>query len=122
MFKRLPMPFDNVKIFSEIAFTHTVTFTPGTVVSGCVDHSIGRVLDPTPQNRKRRFQSLLLAVEAKKMHNLDLALPQLVVYLASIRESHLSQGQSDASVYGIASDGYTWIFVAITNDGILREE
>jgi hypothetical protein len=63
----------------------------------------------------------LLAVEAKKMHNLDSAFPQLVVYLASIRESRLSQGQSDASVYGVASDGYSWIFVTITHDGTLQE-
>jgi len=94
--------------------------SPGIIVSGRVDHGIGRVLKTHHNYRKRRFESLLLAVEAKTALNLISALSQLVVYLASIRQSRLSRGRSDASVYGVASDGYAFIFVTITHDGILK--
>ena len=56
----------------------------GTIVSGRVDHGIGRVLPPGRRGAmkcpKRRFRPLLLVVEATTTLNLDRALPQLVVY------------------------------------------
>jgi hypothetical protein len=108
-----------------VSFSHAITPTshtnsPGTIVSGRVDHGIGRVLKAHRNYRKRRFESLLLAVEAKTALNLVSAMSQLVVYLASIRQSRLSRGRSDASVYGVASDGYDFIFVTITHDGTLQ--
>jgi hypothetical protein len=104
-----------------VPFSYTITTSsPATIVSGRVDHGIGRVLK-THNYPKRRFESLLLAVEAKKAFNLLSALPQLVVYLASIHQSRLSRGRCDASVYGVASDGYSFMFVTITHDGTLRQ-
>lgn len=72
-------------------FTHKVISpaTPSTVVSGRVDYSIRRVLDTrakdTVDQRRRRFYSLLLLVEAKFDLCVDFALAQLVVYLGSLR-------------------------------------
>jgi hypothetical protein len=92
---------------------------------GGVDHGIGRVLLPGRSGAmkcpKRRFQSLLLVVEAKTAFNLDRALPQLVVYLASLHQSRLQRNRSDATVYGVASDGYAFIFVTITHKGVLKQ-
>ncbi|EDR11459.1 uncharacterized protein LACBIDRAFT_324042 [Laccaria bicolor S238N-H82] len=48
-------------------------------------------------------------------------LAQLVVYLASLRQSRLNRGRSNASVHGIATDGLTYVFVTITHEGILKE-
>ena len=48
------------------------------------------------------------------------ALSQLVVYLASLRQSRVKRGRSDTSVYGIATDGLEYIFVTITHQGILK--
>ncbi|EDR04750.1 uncharacterized protein LACBIDRAFT_304146 [Laccaria bicolor S238N-H82] len=49
------------------------------------------------------------------------ALPQLVVYLASLRQSRLNKGRSNTSVYGVVTDGFAFVFVIITHEGILKE-
>jgi len=129
-----PTPCDDIKVFGEVSFSHTITRPAngksvgsflGTIVSGRVDHGIGRVLLPgrrgAMKRPKRRFQSLLLIVEAKTALNLDRALPQLVVYLASLHQSRLQRNRSDATVYGLVSDGYAFIFVTITHGGVLKQ-
>jgi hypothetical protein len=69
---------------------------------------------------KRRFHSLLLIVEAKTAFNLESALPQLVVYLASLHQSRVQRNRTDATVFGAVSDGYSFEFVTITHDGELK--
>jgi len=96
---------------------------PRTIVSGHIDNAIGCVLKGH-HNFTRRFdsESLLLAVEVNTASNLaSAALPELVVYLASIQQSRLSRRRSDASVYGFVSDVYVFEFVTITHDGMLRQ-
>jgi len=68
---------------------------------------------------KRRFHSLLLCVEAKVKGNLESTYGQLVVYLASLRESRINRAKSNFSVYGVATDGLKYVFVTITNEGVL---
>lgn len=129
-----PTPWDDIKVFGEVSFSHTITRPAngksvgsflGTIVNGRVDHGIGRVLPSVRRGAmkrpKRRFQSLLLIVEAKTALNLDHALPQLVVYLASLHQSRLQRNRSDATVYGVVSDGYAFIFVTITHGGELKQ-
>lgn len=69
----------------------------------------------------RRLHSLLLCAEAKIKGNLESTYGQLVVYPASLRESRINRGRSDSSqaVYGVATDGLKYVFVTITNDGVL---
>jgi hypothetical protein len=83
----------------------------GAVVYGRVAYGIGR------RPPFGRFKSLLLIVEAS---NLDRALPQLVVYLGSLYQSRLQRNQGDATVYGVVSDGYAFIFLTITHGGELK--
>jgi len=124
-----------VKIFGKVSFSHKITRPAngesvenflGTVVNGTVDRGIGRALPyschdiPAQGQPTRRFQSLLLFVEAKTF-NINDALPQLVVYLASIHQSRLQRNRPNATVYGTVSDGYTFIFVTITHDGVLKQ-
>ena len=65
---KTPSPLIDIKIYGEVSFTHKVT-SQATVVRGCVDYGIGRILKTCLKNaveqRKRRFYSLLLLVEAK---------------------------------------------------------
>ena len=65
----------------------------GIIVNRRLDHGIGRIIphrhDDTTTQPRRRFQSVLLVVEAKTVVNLTRALTQLVVYLASIHQSRL---------------------------------
>ena len=123
---RTPKPFDSIKIHGEVPFTHTLLSTStlrpsNTVIGGRVDYAIGRILESHAMNAtlwpKRLFCSLLLLVQAKVEHGVDQALPQLIVYLASLRQSRIQRQRKDTSVYGIASDGYKFIFVKISNDG-----
>jgi hypothetical protein len=88
--------------------------TAKTVVYGRVDYGIGIRFD-------RLFYSLLLCVEANFHGNLDNALAQLVVYLACLRQSRVNGRQSDTSVYGVATDGLSYVFVTITREGVLKQ-
>jgi len=116
-----PKPWTNIKAFCEISFTHLINDTSnsqGVVVGGRVDHGVGIVSRPV-KKPNRRFHSLLLCAKAKVKGNLESAYGQLVVYLASLRESRINRGKRDSSVYGIATDGLKYVFVTITNEGAL---
>jgi len=124
-----PTLYDDIKIFGEVSFSHKIMQPADgtsvgdfldTVVTGRVDHGIGRAIPysrsdpPTRSHPKRLFQSLLLV-------NLNHAMPQLVVYLASIHQSRLKNERQDASVYGAASDGKSFVFVTITHEGVFKK-
>ncbi|EDR03296.1 uncharacterized protein LACBIDRAFT_331602 [Laccaria bicolor S238N-H82] len=48
------------------------------------------------------------------------SMAQLIVYLASLRQSPLERKWKDATVYGVASDGFTFGFVKISHDGTVK--
>ena len=85
-----------------------------------MDHGIGIVIASRRKVPNRLFHSLLLSVEAKSQDGAESALPQLVVYLGCLRQARKARGRSDCSVYGVASDGFFFTFVMITNEGVLR--
>jgi hypothetical protein len=101
--------------------------TPRTVIKSLTsktivgDHGVGIVIRSRKKVPNRLFHSLLLCVEAKFHGSLSDALAQLVVYLACLRQSHLNRGRSNTSVYGIATDGLSYVFVTIAHQGILRQ-
>jgi hypothetical protein len=119
--RRTPTPWDKVKVHCKVSFAHRVNPPPKvqTIVGGRVDHGVGIVLGAN-EDRKRLFYSLLLCVEVKAYNTLDDALAQLVVYLACLRQSRVNRGRSDASVYGVATDGLRYTFVTITHEGVLK--
>jgi hypothetical protein len=96
----------------------------GTIVNGRIYRGIGRVL---PYGRrgsmkpKRCLQSLLLVVQAKTPFRLDCALPELVVYMASLHQSRLQRNRPNATVYGGVSNGFAFILLTITHDGVLKQ-
>ena len=124
---KTPGPLHDIKIYGEVPFTHKVISrtttlpSPNIVVCGRVDHGIGRILESHAKNatdqRKRRFYSLLLLVEAKCNASVYQAIPQLIVYLAGLRQSRLERNRTDTSVYGVASNGYVFVFINISHDG-----
>jgi hypothetical protein len=57
---------------------------------------------------------------AKFERSVDRASPELVVYLGCLYQSLLRQLRSDASVYVLASDGFVFIFVTISHEGVLK--
>ncbi|KIL58939.1 hypothetical protein M378DRAFT_111586 [Amanita muscaria Koide BX008] len=123
--QRTPTPFDDLRIYSEVAFNHKILplSTSPTRVSGRLDYGIGRILNPAggaETQRRRRFQCFLAVVEAKPDHAVGLGVPQLLTYLACLRQSRLERKRTDASVYGVSSDGYQYLFVTITHAGIVK--
>ena len=95
-----------------------------TIINGRVDCAIGRALPyhycGSTKHFKRRFQAFLLIVQAKKPLNVDGALPELVVYLATLRRSRLQQERTNATVYGAVYDRLLLVFVTITHEGVLK--
>ena len=124
---KTPSPLNDIKIYGEVSFNHKVTPrttmdpSPNIVIGGHVDYGIGRILKNSfkvaVEQRRRRFYSLLLVIEAKINRTVKHALYELIVYLASLRQSRLQRKRPDASVYGVASDGFEFIFVKILHDG-----
>ncbi|KAF8346750.1 hypothetical protein F5887DRAFT_960853 [Amanita rubescens] len=112
--RRTPTPWDTVKVHCDVSFTHKMETTPKTVVYGRVDYGVGI-------RSNRLFYSLLLCVEANFHGNLDNVLTQLVVYLACLRQSRVNGGRSDTSVHGVATDGLSYVFVTITDEGVLKQ-
>jgi hypothetical protein len=126
--QKTPTPFNDIRVHGEVSFNHEILplsknpqQTPPTVVTGRLDYGIGRVLMSTTKatalRLRSRFQSLLVIVEAKAQRAVGAALPQLLVYLACLRQARLQRRRTDASVYGVASDGYIFCFVKITHEG-----
>ena len=118
-----PTPWDDIKVFGEVSSSHTISRPAegkplrsflGIVVNGRVDHEIGRVLIPgSGSPSKRRFQSLLVVVEAKTACNLTEVIPELVVYLGAPHQSRQQRNRRDCTVYGVASDRFSFIFLII---------
>ena len=65
-------------MYGEVSFNHRILFQStttsvstrsATIISGCLDYGVGRILSRTTRDaqkqRARRFQSLLMTVEAK---------------------------------------------------------
>ena len=95
-----------------------------TIINGTVNCAIGVALPYhsrcSTKHFKRRFQAFLLIVQAKKPLGLDGALPELVVYLASLRHSRLQQQRTNATVYGAVYEKLRLVFVTITHEGVLK--
>jgi len=84
-----------------------------------VDYGVG-IVSFGPKVPNRRFYSLLIAVAAKPTDDLGYALPQLIVYLACLRQGREAHGRRDCSVYGVTSDGLSFRFATITHQGVVK--
>ena len=96
--KPLPPP-DDLRIYGEVTFNHEVlprsetpTTSPRLSVSGRLDYGIGRVINragSAETQRRSRFQCFMVIVQAKAQFAVGLAVPQLLAYLACLRQSRL---------------------------------
>jgi hypothetical protein len=129
---KTPTPFDNLQIYREVSFTKHKIVQPASEsethqimnVSGRVDYGIGLTFikhsSVAEVQRRRRFQCFLIIVEGEQSGAEPQALAQLLVYLACLRQSRMLHNWTDASVYGVATDGYLYTFVTITHDDIFK--
>ncbi|KAF8418322.1 hypothetical protein EV426DRAFT_679850, partial [Tirmania nivea] len=130
-----PNPFANsILVNGEVSLEWT---DPDTLVtwSGRIDYAIGIVhpgattshFPPTtsalPEKKPRLpYQAYLLVVEAKQSQDVDSAKAQLFGYLAVLHKLRKRNGGTTSSreVYGIATDGLEWVFLRITEDGVMQ--
>ena len=93
--------FNDIQIHSEVTFNHEILHSPSrnpqqtfsTVVTGHLDHVVGCII-PTKVTaiwHRCHFQSLLVIVEAKTQCAVGTALPQLLIYLASLCQAWVQQ-------------------------------
>ncbi|KIK45805.1 hypothetical protein CY34DRAFT_486547 [Suillus luteus UH-Slu-Lm8-n1] len=105
-------------VYGKVAFRHLLLSSRSRkiIFNGCVDYAIGRAflsLDPN---------SPLVLASTKVGSIVERAVPgpQLLIYLASIRQSREARGRTDIAVYGVASNGFQWKFVMITHPGFIK--
>ncbi|KAG2366845.1 hypothetical protein BDR07DRAFT_1352102 [Suillus spraguei] len=115
--------FSDIMVYMDAAFQHSVPSRSHKTVFGCVDYAVGHAFlhwEPGNLFSDKRFQSLILIVQAKVGSTVYCIVPQLLVYLACIRQSREARGRSDTTVYGAASNGYFWRFAMITHSGVIK--
>lgn len=68
-------------------------------------------------SRVREMATNLLIVEAKRQNGTDSALTQLVSYMGIVYATRKEEGKINKVVFGLASDGSSFRFCRIDNDG-----
>ena len=82
-----------------------------TTVGGRIDHALGIIIKSRrKRNLKRLFHSLLLCADDGRLSDA----------FSELHQSRISRGRSDTSVFGIATDGLSYIFVTITHQGDIK--
>ena len=111
-----------INVYCDVPFSWKVPTSRQSrpiIIKDHIDRCIGRKLRPRGIG-KCSLQSFLLIVAAKSYINIYGAVAQLVVYLGALRRTRLSRGRSNATVYGVASDGCETRFVMIQHDGKIK--
>lgn len=122
---RTPTQLTRIQLFGEMDLQYTAT-TPAIVkYTGRCDYSIGLDVNHhpfIPSFKPSGHISILLVCEAKKHNDVMAALNQLLGYLGILHAERRSAGKRiDCTTFGVATDGYKWVFVQVTHVGkVLR--
>jgi hypothetical protein len=105
-----------LELLHETCLSRVVTHKGETKrLYGFADYSIW--YDSTKKGKEALATNLLI-VEAKRRFYTDAALPQLASYMGIVHASRKDISKENCVVYGIASDGWTFRFCRIDNDGV----
>lgn len=126
--RRTPTQLTRMQLFGEMDLEYTrppsesdTSITPAIYqYTGRCDYSIGIALRPPLMSGKKSplHISVLLVCEAKKHNNIAAAVNQLFGYLGILHAERKSAGKRrDCTTYGVATDGYKWVFVKVTHTG-----
>lgn len=122
---RTPTQLTRIQLFGEMDLQYTAT-TPAVVkYTGRCDYSIGLDVNHhpfIPSFKPSGHISILLVCEAKKHNDVMAALSQLLGYLGILHAERKSAGKRiDCTTFGVATDGYKWVFAQVTHLGkVLR--
>lgn len=122
---RSPLPPANSELSCDAPNSEPTTTSPPTKqYTGHIDYCIGhRQVSPrTTQPLTSAINTChLTIVKAKTPNAIYHARSQVLANIACLYYARLSAGaRGDCATYGIASDGYQWIFVKITHGGVVR--
>ena len=105
-----------LELLHETCLSRVVTHKGKTKrLYGFADYSIW--YDITKKGKEALATNLLI-VEAKRRFFTDAALPQLASYMGIVHASRRDMSKENCVVFGIASDGWTFRFCRIDNDGV----
>lgn len=82
------------------------------LLSGFADYMIWNDSD-----KNTKFATNLIIIEAKKVGSTDKCLGQLTAYMGIVHSCRKDGGKQNCSVYGATSDGFTFRFCRIDNNG-----
>ena len=81
-------------------------------IKGRSDWTIGYGSDPSEMS-----DTILIAVEAKGSGSGYIGMPQLIIYMTAAHQARSKK--ENKTVYGVLSDGVSWWFAILTNEGKL---
>jgi hypothetical protein len=84
------------------------------VLNGRADWAVG-------YNSRLETGNFLVAIEAKQKSELSRGAAQLLAYLAILRENRIRKKKTNITSQGFYSDGRTFVFMSIDNDGTVYE-
>ena len=83
-------------------------FGKWTIVKGRADWALGY------GSSKTHAGSLLIIAEAKRIDNISIGMPQMLIYMAAVQEAR--QDRENKTVWGFLSDGSTFHFACLNDD------
>lgn len=105
-----------LELLHETPLSRIVTHNGETKrLSGFADYSVW--YDPRKKGNDKMATNLLI-VKAKRQYYTDAALPQLASYMGIVHVSRKDESKENCIVYGPASDGKSFRFCRIDNDGV----
>lgn len=130
--RRTPTEGARIKLYGEMDLHHTCPITPSSSsdpsaliqFTGRCDYSIGLTLPSPPPSLPHPHPphaSILLVCEAKKDSDIPSAVTQLFGYLGILHSARRAAGRrADCTTFGVATDGYKWVFVRVGHKGGVR--
>ncbi|KAF8538778.1 hypothetical protein BDD12DRAFT_884216 [Trichophaea hybrida] len=108
----------SVRKFSEVSLSYTTTCDAGLPVeiNGCCVLGFGYIEESQGRSAQDPFLAIL---EAESESALEQAFPALLAYMASLHDRRRAANEQDATIFGIVSDGFRYLFVQIDNDSIV---
>ena len=97
----------------ETRFQRQVTYQGETrLLSGYADYTVWY-----DSQKRSKFATNLIIVEAKKMNSTDTCLGQLTAYMGLVHAYRKDEQKKSSVIYGAASDGCSFRFCRIDNEG-----
>ncbi|KAL4782579.1 hypothetical protein BJX76DRAFT_358841 [Aspergillus varians] len=83
-----------------------------TEIQGCMDFALW-------YGSRENVETNMVVVEAKRLHNASLGVPQAIIYMAILHNARKQAGRTNSPIYGIATDSWDWNFLRLDPNGVV---